>query len=73
MVAQWLRLHTSNVGDTGSIFGQGTKIPYTAWSSQKKKKKRKLEIEKELPEQRFGKDLEMERAWFEEQGGRQCV
>ena len=38
-----------------------------------KKKKRKLEIEKELPEQRFGKDLEMERAWFEEQGGRQCV
>ena len=51
----------------------GNQDPIYCMEQPKKKKKRKLEIEKELPEQRFGKDLEMERAWFEEQGGRQCV
>ena len=29
LVVQWLRLHTSNAGDPGSIPGRGTKITYT--------------------------------------------
>ena len=41
---QWLRLHASTAGDTGSIPGHGTKIPHAAWCGQKKKKgKMKLE------------------------------
>ena len=28
LVVQWLRLHAFNAGDTGSIPGQGTKIPH---------------------------------------------
>ena len=31
----WLRLHASNAGGTGSILGQGTKIPCTVQFSQK--------------------------------------
>ena len=31
LVVQWLRLHTSNAGSTGSIPGQGTKTPRAAW------------------------------------------
>ena len=27
MVVQWLRIHLRIAGDTGSILGQGTKIP----------------------------------------------
>ena len=34
-----LRLHAPNAGGTGSIPGQGTKIPHAAWRTQKKKKK----------------------------------
>ena len=33
-MVQWLRLCAFNAGSTGSIPGWGTKIPYTAWSSQ---------------------------------------
>ena len=32
----WLRPHTPNAGDMGSIPGQGTKISCTTWCSQKK-------------------------------------
>ena len=41
LVVQWLRLHTPNAGGTGSILGQGTKIPYAVGAAIKKKKKRK--------------------------------
>ena len=30
LAVQWLRLHTSTAGVTGSIPGQGTKIPHAA-------------------------------------------
>ena len=30
LAVQWLRLHISNAGDTGSIPGQGTKIPHAS-------------------------------------------
>ena len=33
LVVQWLRLHTSREGYTGSIPGQGTEIPHAAWYS----------------------------------------
>ena len=36
LVVQWLRLHASNAGGTGSIPGWGTKIPHALWSGQKK-------------------------------------
>ena len=39
---QWLRLHASTAGVTGSILGQGTKIPLAAWYGQKKKKSQPL-------------------------------
>ena len=35
LVVQWLRLHTSSAGDSGSIPGQGTKIPDATHHSQK--------------------------------------
>ena len=38
LVVQWLRLHASTAGGTGSIPGQGTKIPHATQSSQKKKR-----------------------------------
>ena len=38
LVVQWLRLLASTAGDTGSIPGPGTKIPYAMQCSQKKKK-----------------------------------
>ena len=41
LVVQWLRLRTSTAGGTGSIPGQGTKIPHAVWHSQKKKKEKK--------------------------------
>ena len=37
LVFQWLRLCTSTAGGMGSIPGQGTKIPHSAWCSQKEK------------------------------------
>ena len=39
LAVQWLRLCASNARDAGSTPGQGTKIPYARWCSQKKKKK----------------------------------
>ena len=41
LVAQWLRVCTSNAGGTGLILGQGTKSQYAMWCSQKIKKKKK--------------------------------
>ena len=38
-MVQWVGLHTSTAGGTGSIPGQGTKIPH---ASQTKKKKNML-------------------------------
>ena len=38
-MVQWLRLCTSIAGGTGSIPGQGTKIPYAVQRSQKKPKR----------------------------------
>ena len=35
LAVQWLRLHASNAGGTGSIPGQGTKIPHAAWQGQR--------------------------------------
>ena len=34
-MVQWLRLHASNGGGTGSIPGWGTKIPHATWHGQK--------------------------------------
>ena len=39
LTVQWLRLHASTAGDTGSILGLGNKIPYAVRGGQKKKKK----------------------------------
>ena len=33
---QWLGLHASTAGGTGSIPGWGTKVPHAAWHGQKK-------------------------------------
>ena len=41
LAVQGLRLHASNAGGTGSIPGQGTKIPHAKQHSQKTKKKKK--------------------------------
>ena len=38
LVAQWLRLHSSNAGGMGSISSWRTKSPQAVWCSQKKKK-----------------------------------
>ena len=38
LAAQWLRLHTSNAGDTCSIPGQTTKILHSTWHGKKKEK-----------------------------------
>ena len=37
LAVKWLRLWASTTGGTGSIPGQGTKIPHAMWCSQKKK------------------------------------
>ena len=42
LAVQWLRLHASNAGGAGLIPGQGTQIPHTSRSSQKKKERKKL-------------------------------
>ena len=36
LMVQWLRPHPSNAGGTGSILGQGAKIPHAAQQGQKK-------------------------------------
>ena len=38
---QWLRLHSPNAENSGSIPGQGTKFPQASWHNQTKKKKLK--------------------------------
>ena len=38
LTVQWLRLHTSTAGGTGSIPGWGMKIPHAAQPKKKKKK-----------------------------------
>ena len=38
LAVQWLRLHAATAGGMGLIPGQGTKILYVLWCSQKKKK-----------------------------------
>ena len=38
LVVQWLRLHTSIAGGTGTNPGQGTKIPHASWYGQKNPK-----------------------------------
>ena len=38
LAVQWLRLCTSTAGGTGSIPGQGTKIPHAMQCNQKKEK-----------------------------------
>ena len=35
LAVQWLRICTSITGGTGSITGQGTKIPHAMWYDQK--------------------------------------
>ena len=40
LAVQWLRLHASKAGGAGLIPGQGTQIPHTSRSSQKRKKER---------------------------------
>ena len=39
LAVQWLVLHASPAGGTGSIPGGGTKIPHAGWCGQKKKKR----------------------------------
>ena len=37
-MVQWLRRHALNAGGTGSVTGQGIKIPLATWCGQKEKK-----------------------------------
>ena len=46
LAVQWLGLHASTAGGTGSIPGQGTKILHASRRSQKKKKGKKENIVK---------------------------
>ena len=43
-VVQWLRLHASTAGSTGSIPGWGTKIPHAACMAKKNQKTNKQNI-----------------------------
>ena len=45
LAVQWIRLCASNAGGVGSISGQGTKIPYALWHSQKRTKEKISNIE----------------------------
>ena len=42
LVVQWLAVRTSDARGTGSLPGQGTKIPHAMWYGQEKEKKKKL-------------------------------
>ena len=42
LIVQWLRLRPSNAGGTGSIPGQGTKIPHAVSAAIKKKERKSL-------------------------------
>ena len=48
LAVQWLRLHATTAGGTGSIPGQGTKIPHATWQGQKKKKFKKTQCCQEV-------------------------
>ena len=48
LAVQWLRLCTSTAGGTGSIPGQGTKIPHAPRPKKKKKKPLKIKIGQNL-------------------------
>ena len=48
LVVQWLGLLAFTAEGTGSIPGQGTKIPQDAWHGQKKKKFLSVEVEVDL-------------------------
>ena len=39
LAVQWLRFYASSSGGTGSVPGQGTKIPHATQHGKKKKKK----------------------------------
>ena len=41
LAVQWLRLHTSTTGDTGSIPGWGIKTLHAMWPKKKKKEREK--------------------------------
>ena len=43
-MVQWLGLHTATAGSTGSIPGQGTKIPYAAGMAKNKKTKKLKDV-----------------------------
>ena len=62
-MVQWLRLHASTAGGTGSIPGWGTKIPHAAQCGKreregKKKKERKKKAERKKEKE---KDRKRER------------
>ena len=41
LVIQWvIRAHASTAGGTGSIPGQGTKIPYATWQEKEREKEK---------------------------------
>ena len=48
-VIQWLRLCPSTARGTGSILGQGTKIPHATWCGQKIKKKKRKKLKRKSP------------------------
>ena len=43
LAVQWLKLHASTAGGTGSIPGQGTVIPNATWQPKKIKTENKIE------------------------------
>ena len=44
LAVQWLGLHASTAKGTGSIPGQGTKIPQAVWCSQKTERKKENKL-----------------------------
>ena len=49
-MVQWLRFCASNAGDSGSIPGQGMKIPLATWCGQKMPSKTSVVCREDLPE-----------------------
>ena len=44
LVVQWLAVRTSEARGTGSLPGQGTKIPHAMWYGQENEKKKKKKL-----------------------------
>ena len=44
VVVQWLELHASTAGGTGSILGQGTKIPWVTCAKKEKKQQSSVNL-----------------------------